>query len=373
MQTQTITLPAALGEATLLEWLATVGETVTPTTPLVRVLTADAEWAVPAQVAGVLVEQLASAGARLSGGAALAHYAPPRQVRATPLARRIAGALGIDLATLNGSGPGGRIGRADVLAAAGMLVETAAAPAVNVSTLTVASAPVVQPVASDNGSVQMPPMPTETVATLSQVVMSDGVPLASVTIAVNLQPLMQRCAAQAAEFATRGLQATPLSALVAATAALFPLHPLLNAAWAETAIMLRHRYHTAVSLSDGRWVLIRDAGDLTERGIARMLARTDTTNDLAEATFSIVATTGWWRFASPLPGTAAALTLSEAQRQPIAFNATTLVVGAVAQLSLCYDARILDHLAAMAFLRDLCRQLGVEALAVASSCTDPNR
>ena len=40
------------------------------------------------------------------------------EVRASPIARRIAREQGIDLATLNGSGPGGRIVEADVLAAA---------------------------------------------------------------------------------------------------------------------------------------------------------------------------------------------------------------------------------------------------------------
>ena len=45
--------------------------------------------------------------------------APPSgEVRASPIARRIAREQGIDLATLNGSGPGGRIVEADVLAAA---------------------------------------------------------------------------------------------------------------------------------------------------------------------------------------------------------------------------------------------------------------
>ena len=42
-----------------------------------------------------------------------------RDVRASPLARRLAGEMGVDLATLKGSGPEGRIVKEDVLAAAG--------------------------------------------------------------------------------------------------------------------------------------------------------------------------------------------------------------------------------------------------------------
>ena len=55
--------------------------------------------------------------------AAPAEPAPARQegerIKASPLARRLAEAQGIDLATLKGSGPGGRIVRADLGAAAG--------------------------------------------------------------------------------------------------------------------------------------------------------------------------------------------------------------------------------------------------------------
>src|SRR5688500_15320464 len=55
--------------------------------------------------------------------AAPAAAAPARQegerIKASPLARRLAEAQGIDLATLKGSGPGGRIVRADLGAAAG--------------------------------------------------------------------------------------------------------------------------------------------------------------------------------------------------------------------------------------------------------------
>ena len=41
---------------------------------------------------------------------------PPREVRASPIARRLADERGIDLGTVNGTGPGGRITRDDILA-----------------------------------------------------------------------------------------------------------------------------------------------------------------------------------------------------------------------------------------------------------------
>ncbi len=50
------------------------------------------------------------------------------RVKASPLARRLAGQQGLDLAGLTGSGPGGRIVRADVEGAAGTAPARAAAP-----------------------------------------------------------------------------------------------------------------------------------------------------------------------------------------------------------------------------------------------------
>jgi len=52
---------------------------------------------------------------RAAGGAAVARG---RGVNASPLARRLAAELGVDLATVTGTGPDGRIGKEDVVAAA---------------------------------------------------------------------------------------------------------------------------------------------------------------------------------------------------------------------------------------------------------------
>jgi pyruvate dehydrogenase E2 component (dihydrolipoamide acetyltransferase) len=58
------------------------------------------------------------------------------RVKASPLARRLAEAQGIDLSTLSGSGPGGRVVKADVDAASGKA--PAAAPAAGAATSTAA-------------------------------------------------------------------------------------------------------------------------------------------------------------------------------------------------------------------------------------------
>jgi len=55
--------------------------------------------------------------------------APARRLRATPLARRLAAARGVDLSTITGTGTGGAITKADVERAAAPVVPAAVAPA----------------------------------------------------------------------------------------------------------------------------------------------------------------------------------------------------------------------------------------------------
>ena len=77
---------------------------------------------------GRIVESdvLAAAGAAAAAAAVLA---APSGVLASPLARRLAREQGLDIALITGSGPGGRIVEADIIAAAQDQVTPAAAPA----------------------------------------------------------------------------------------------------------------------------------------------------------------------------------------------------------------------------------------------------
>jgi pyruvate dehydrogenase E2 component (dihydrolipoamide acetyltransferase) len=80
---------------------------------------ADPDRAIPAP---------AQSGAKATPSAAV----PGGRVKASPLARRVARETGVDLASLSGSGPGGRIVRADVQSAAstGASAQSSSAPAV---------------------------------------------------------------------------------------------------------------------------------------------------------------------------------------------------------------------------------------------------
>jgi multifunctional 2-oxoglutarate metabolism enzyme len=136
-------------EGTIIEWSVKVGDTVKEGDTVVEISTDKVDMELPAPASGTIAEILAQDGetvnvgqviARMTAGAAAgngasapgtapAASAPPAQPTATaaldgganisPVARRIAAEQGVNVAGLHGSARGGRIVKADVLAAKG--------------------------------------------------------------------------------------------------------------------------------------------------------------------------------------------------------------------------------------------------------------
>ncbi|HSD79284.1 MAG TPA: 2-oxo acid dehydrogenase subunit E2, partial [Solirubrobacteraceae bacterium] len=136
-------------EATILEWSVAVGEAVEDGQTVVELSTDKVDMELPAPGAGVITEILAGEGdtvtphqviarmelragaagprpaAATGNGAAAtapattapatAPAAPAEGTKASPVAQRVAAAEGVDLGGVRGTGPGGRITKADVL------------------------------------------------------------------------------------------------------------------------------------------------------------------------------------------------------------------------------------------------------------------
>jgi pyruvate dehydrogenase E2 component (dihydrolipoamide acetyltransferase) len=126
-------LGADMDEGTVLEWLVTPGQTVHKGDIVAVVDTAKAAVEVEIFTEGVIGELIVPVGTTVPVGAVLATLLPvdtpaPVQVSATPkpmappvhspLIRRLADDLHVDLATVAGTGTGGRVTRADVRRAA---------------------------------------------------------------------------------------------------------------------------------------------------------------------------------------------------------------------------------------------------------------
>ncbi|HWM09848.1 MAG TPA: biotin/lipoyl-containing protein, partial [Solirubrobacteraceae bacterium] len=141
-----IVMPAmgeSVSEGTILEWAKQPGEPIAEDETIVEISTDKVDAEVPAPASGIVEEILAQAGDTVTVGQVIARMttsngataakapeptaaprpqatAPsriPDEVKVTPVAARMADALGIDLSKIQGSGPAGRISKADVLAA----------------------------------------------------------------------------------------------------------------------------------------------------------------------------------------------------------------------------------------------------------------
>jgi multifunctional 2-oxoglutarate metabolism enzyme len=145
-ETLEIVMPAmgeSVSEGTILEWAKQPGEEVAEDETIVEISTDKVDAEVPAPASGIIEEILAQAGDTVTVGQVIARMttsngataakapeptaaprpqgsAPPKipdTVKVTPVAGRVADALGVDLSKVHGSGPAGRISKADVLAA----------------------------------------------------------------------------------------------------------------------------------------------------------------------------------------------------------------------------------------------------------------
>ena len=141
-----IVTPAAgesVTEGTILEWTVAVGDVVSAGDTVVEISTDKVDVELPAPAAGTIIELLAAPGETVTVGQVIGRIsssgtanqaaapaavtpaqtngasAPPANgAKASPVARRAAETLSVDLGSVAGSGPAGRILQADVLAAA---------------------------------------------------------------------------------------------------------------------------------------------------------------------------------------------------------------------------------------------------------------
>src|SRR3712207_5476250 len=130
-------------EGTILEWAKQVGDAVDDGETVVEISTDKVDMELPAPAAGTITEILADEGetvtvgqtiARMQVGAGAAPKKPapeeaapsgngatatvPDDAKISPVARRVAESEGVDVEKVKGTGPGGRITKEDVLAAA---------------------------------------------------------------------------------------------------------------------------------------------------------------------------------------------------------------------------------------------------------------
>ncbi|MEL6616859.1 MAG: pyruvate dehydrogenase complex dihydrolipoamide acetyltransferase, partial [Bacteroidota bacterium] len=243
---------------------------------------ASAEPAAPEPVAPEAPQAVGGDGAPASGAEATpVPSADGGRIKASPLARRMATEAGIDLASLQGSGPEGRVVKRDVEAA---MTSAPAAPAAPqpVQPQPVAApapsqvrAPAPAPVASGGGDQRISQMRKTIARRLAQSKFT--APHFYLTVDVDMReaiPFRQRLNERTA---ARGLSKVSFNDLVTkACAAALQNHPAVNSSWMEEEGVIRQHgeVHVAVAVAMPDGLVTPVVRNANQKGLAQIAAET---------------------------------------------------------------------------------------------------
>ena len=285
------------------------------------------------------------------------------RIKASPVARRMAAESGIALAGLAGSGPGGRIVKADVeaaLAAGAPGIAPAPTPAPTPSAAEpVPPAPAPPPPGLEDRVEEASQMRKAIARRLGQSI--GPVPHFFLTTEVDMGRALELRADLNARFADGKIGVTDL--LLKATAEALNRHPGVNASWEENAIRYHGAVHLgiAVALDEGLITpVLRDAGrkglrqisvearDLIARARARKLAP----EEYQGGTFS-VSNLGMFeidQFTAIInPPEAGILAIGQTVEKPVVVDGR-VVVRKRMRVTMSCDHRVIDGATGAAFL-----------------------
>ena len=411
-------LGESVTEGTVTTWLKAVGDAVDADEPLLEVSTDKVDSEVPAPVAGFLAEirvpedetvevgtvvaiisETAPSAAPAAPAVAAAPVAPvdpfpnastlaavatgapvvatpavaTGSAYVTPIVRKLARDLGVDLATVSGTGVGGRVRREDVEAAAAAARAAAAAPA-----------PAAAPAAKVEAVREPSPLrgTTEKMSRLRQTIARRMVE--SLQTAAQLTTVIEvdvtkvaavRARSKDAFLAKHGTKLTFLPFFVKAATEALAYHPKINATINDKEVTYFDYEHVGIAVDTPRGLLvpvIKNAGEKDIPGIAASIndlaARTRDSkigpDELSGSTFTVTNTgSGGALFDTPvlnMPETAI-MGVGTIVKRPVvmkgADGADLIAIRSMVYLSLSYDHRLVDGADASRFLMDVKKRL----------------
>ncbi|HSJ29957.1 MAG TPA: pyruvate dehydrogenase complex dihydrolipoamide acetyltransferase [Longimicrobiales bacterium] len=282
------------------------------------------------------------------------------RVKASPLARRLAEEAGVDLSSVEGSGPGGRITKRDIEAAS---AGGAAAPAAGAEPAAAATA--AAPSVSRGPDSEEVPVTQMRKAIAKRLVQSIGpVPTFYLTIECDMTRMMDLRERVNSALEKDGIKASINDFLIKAVAVALSRHPEVNASWGESTIVRHHRVHigVAVAVEDGLITpIVRDADVKRVREIAvevrelagRAREKKLKPEEYTGATFSIsnLGMFGIVEFTAIInPPEAAILAIGAAEEKVVAENGE-MVVRPRMRMTMSCDHRVVDGAMGAKFLQ----------------------
>ena len=421
-----ITMPAlgeSVSEGTVTRWLKGVGDSVAVDEALLEVSTDKVDTEIPSPVAGTIisidvpVDTTVPVGARLAviggAGATAAPTAPvvappapvvaapvvaapvvaapvvaapvvtppapvavsqPLDAYVTPIVRKLASELGVNLSNVTGTGVGGRIRKEDVQAAA-----PRATAAINTP-----SSAAVAPAARTAPAVAASPLrgTTVTMSRLRKVIAARMVESLQVSaqlttvIEVDVTKIARlRDRAKSTFEAREGVKLSFLPFFAVSVCEALKQHPVLNSSVEGDQIIYHGTEHLGIAVDTERGLLvpvIHSAGDLNMGGIARKIAdlaaRTRdnkvTPDELGGGTFTLTNTGSRGAlFDTPIINQpqVAILGLGAIVKRPMVVKGEdggeTIAIRSMVYLALSYDHRVVDGADAARFLVTLKERL----------------
>jgi len=323
-------LGEGLEDAVVTAWLVKEGDLVELNQPFAEIETAKATVEIPAPYAARVSKLHAAGGETVAVGSPLvtfdveegAREGDGPGARATPAVRKRARELGIDIFTVEGTGPEGRVTRED-------LERASAGPAT--------AAP------EDE---EIVPASTVRRAIARNLEAAAAIPQVTTFRTVD---------ASALETVRKQLDVSPLPVFVRAVVEIVPDHPKVNASWHEDGIRTHRTVHVGIAVDTGRGLLVpvvRDAQELRIPDIAAEIARLAeaardgslTPSETHGATISVSNTGSYGsEFGTPLLNPPGAVTIALGVLAPRAL----VVDGAIevrpsCTISCTFDHRVLD-------------------------------
>ncbi|MFG3493759.1 2-oxoglutarate dehydrogenase, E2 component, dihydrolipoamide succinyltransferase [Streptomyces sp. NPDC047928] len=286
----------------------------------------------------------------------------------TPLVRKLAAENGVDLATVKGTGVGGRIRKQDVLAAAEAAKAAVAAPAPAAAAPAAAKAPALEVSPLRGQTVKMTRM-RKVIGDNMMKALHGQAQLSSV-VEVDITKLMKLRGRAKDSFAAReGVKLSPMPFFVKAAAQALKAHPVINARINEDEGTITYfdseNIGIAVDSEKGLMTpVIKGAGDLNIAGIAKATAELAgkvrgnkiTPDELAGATFTISNTGSRGALFDTIivpPNQVAILGIGATVKRPAVIETaegTVIGIRDMTYLTLSYDHRLVDGADAARYL-----------------------
>jgi len=417
-----ITMPAlgeSVSEGTVTRWLKNVGDSIAVDEALLEVSTDKVDTEIPSPVAGTLlaidvaVDTTVPVGARLGligsssssvpavsvaptpapvavtpvapqlstpvvvpAPAPAAPVSQPQDAYVTPIVRKLANELGVNLASVRGTGIGGRIRKEDVESAVSKPVASAPVASAQVTTSSPTTA---RPAAPSTSPLRGT---TVTMSRLRKVIAARMVE--SLQVSAQLTTVIEVDVTKIARLRDRskptfeareGVKLSFLPFFAVAVCEALKQHPVLNSSVEGDQIIYHGAEHLGIAVDTERGLLVpvmHNAGDLNMGGVARKIAdlaaRTRdnkvTPDELGGGTFTLTNTGSRGAlFDTPIINQpqVAILGLGAVVKRPMVVKGEdggeTIAIRSMVYLGLSYDHRVVDGADAARFLVTLKERL----------------